>query len=42
MNVAAGEDPQPKGTMSDPLKENMKGCGKWHRKRHGEHYSSNG
>ena len=42
MNVAAGEDPQPEGTVSDPSKENVKGCGKQHGKRHGEHYSSDG
>ena len=42
MNVAAGEDPWPEGTVSDLLKENVKGCGKWHRKRHRECYSSDG
>ena len=41
MNIAAGEDPQPEGIMSNLLKENMKGCRKQHEKRHREYYSSN-
>ena len=41
MNIAAGEDPQPERTASNPLKENTKECGKWHGKRYGECYSSN-
>ena len=41
MNIAAGEDPQPEGTVSDPLKKNTKGHRKQHRKRHRKHYSSN-
>ena len=42
MNVAAGEDPQPKATASNLLKENTKGRGKQHSKRHGECYSGSG
>ena len=40
MNIAAGEDQQPEGTISNLLKENTKGHRKQHRKRHREHYSS--
>ena len=42
MNIAAGEDPWPEGTVSDPLKKNTKGCRKQHEKRHRECYSSDG
>ena len=41
MNIAAGEDQQPEGTISNLLKENTKGHRKQHRKRHRECYSSN-
>ena len=41
MNIAAGEDPWSEGTVSDPLKKNMKGYGKQHEKRNREYYSSN-
>ena len=41
MNIAAGEDPWPEGTVSDPSKENVKGHRKWHGKRHRECYSGN-
>ena len=40
MNIAAGEDPWPERTVSDPFKENMKGHRKQHRKRHRECYGS--
>ena len=42
MNVATGEDPWPRGTASNPLKENTKGHRKQHGKRHREHYGSDG
>ena len=40
MNIAVGEDQQPKGTASNLLKENTKECRKQHGKRHREYYSS--